>query len=215
MQRTPHNHTHTSRTAACLVLAALTGTALLLAGCAASKPATDVEIKLPPSGERLAEAIRLTAKGQEAQTAGDAAVAIGFYKQAIALSADAPSAAWNNLGMLSMEQGNYREAAGYLSTAAQLAPLDPQPMYNLGLTYHKAGWDRQALEAFLGALDREPNYVGAIRGAATATMRLRETDEDALERLEHALLIETDPTWRSVFERERLAMEARLDIEDR
>ncbi len=184
-------------------------------GCAETKKSQGLIIKLPPSGERLAEAIRLTALGERAQDEGDDGTAMAFYKEATTLSSDAPSAAWNNLGMLHLKHKEYLDARRYLSTASQIAPLDPQPMYNLGLTYHNAGWDRQALESFLLALDREPNYIEAIRGAATATMRLRLTEEDALDRLKHALLVETDATWRDVFERERLAMESRLEIENR
>ena len=184
-------------------------------GCASTPQAEGPLIKFPPSGERLAEAIRLTAMGERAQSEGDDDAAMALYKEATTLSSDAPSAAWNNLGMLYMEQKDYLQAKRYLSTASQLAPLDPQPMYNLGLAYHNAGWDRQALDSFLLALDREPNYIPAIRGAATAAMRLRLTDEDALDRLKHALLVERDPTWRGVFERERLAMQSRLEIENR
>ncbi len=224
MQPTPHTqsqHTHAPHHAyaagrVCLARALTLALVLALTSCAAPRSVQQgPPIPPPPRDNRLARAIELTAQGERAQNAGDSAAAMDLYKEATTLSADAPSAAWNNLGMLHMERGHYREAAGHLSTAAQLAPFDPQPMYNLGLTYHNAGWDRRALEAFLGALDREPNYAPAIRGAATATMRLRITDEDALDRLRHALLIETDPTWRSVFQREYLAMEARLDLEDR
>ncbi len=188
---------------------------LVCAGCAGPRPPRDVVIPMPPGADRLAEAIDLTARGERAQEAGDIEAAMEYYRQATRLSADAPAAAWNNLGVIHMTREAYVDAAAHLRTASELAPLDPQPMYNLGLTFHQAGWDRQALESFVAALQREPNYLEAIRGAVTAAMRLRLTDEDALERLEHALLVETDPRWRAIFQRERLAMETRLEASRR
>lgn len=188
---------------------------LVCAGCAETRQRRDVVIPMPPGVDRLAEAIELTSRGERAQEAGDIEAAMEYYRQATRLSADAPAAAWNNLGMIHMQRGEYVDAAAHLRTASELAPLDPQPMYNLGLTFHQAGWDRQALESFIAALQREPNYLEAIRGAVTAAMRLRLTDEDALERLEHALLIETEPRWRAIFERERLSMETRLEASRR
>ena len=184
---------------------------LVCAGCAQKPQHRDIIIPMPAGADRRAEAIDLTARGERAQEAGDLEAAMEYYEQATRLSADAPAAAWNNLGMIHMQRGEYVDAVAYLRTASELAPLDPQPMYNLGLTFHQAGWDRQALESFIAALEREPNYLEAIRGAVTAAMRLRLTDEDALERLEHALLVETDPRWRAIFQRERLSMETRLE----
>lgn len=184
---------------------------LVCVGCAQKSKHRDIIIPMPAGADRLAEAIDLTARGERAQEAGDLEAAMEYYQQATRLSADAPAAAWNNLGMIHMQRGEYVGAVAHLRTASELAPLDPQPMYNLGLTFHQAGWDRQALESFIAALEREPNYLEAIRGAVTAAMRLRLTDEDALERLEHALLVETDPRWRAIFQRERLSMETRLE----
>ena len=217
MQRQPNNNDTRWKTGAGTLCAAIIAIGAISGplGCAETKQSEGPVIEFPPSGERLAQAIRLTAQGERAQVAGDNEAAMTFYKEATTMSSDAPSAAWNNLGMLYMEQEDYLKAKRYLSIAVQLAPLDPQPMYNLALAYHNAGWDRQALDSFLLALDREPNYIPAIRGAATATMRLRLTQEDALDRLKHALLVERDPTWRGVFERERLAMKSRLEIENR
>ena len=147
---------------------------LVCVGCAQRSKHRDIIIPMPAGADRLAEAIDLTARGERAQEAGDLEAAMEFYSQATRLSADAPAAAWNNLGMIHMQRGEYVGAVAHLRTASELAPLDPQPMYNLGLTFHQAGWDRQALESFIAALEREPNYLEEIRGAVRARTARRD-----------------------------------------
>jgi hypothetical protein len=81
----------------------------------------------------------------------------------------------------------------------------------VGNAYHEAGYEREALEAYLAALDREPNHLDAIRGAFRSSRILSLVDEDALARVTHAILIETDPQWRYIMKQERIRIESRLE----
>jgi hypothetical protein len=65
------------------------------------------------------------------------------------------------------------------------------------------------------ALERSPNYLPALRGAVKAAHLLGEADERRLDQVKRALLIETDEQWRTVFERERVRIVGRLELDRR
>lgn len=118
--------------------------------------------------------------------------------------------AWNNLGVVLMDQEQYLEAGEAFDRAAQLEPSDPRPVYNRGLLWFERGYLQDSMPHFLEALERDPNYLPALRSAIRASIRLRETSEVTLDQIKRALLIETDQKWRDYFERQRLLIEASL-----
>jgi len=87
---------------------------------------------------------------------------------------------------------------------------DPRPYYNIGVIYQQTLHDKEALEYFLMSLARDSRYLPSLRGATASGKRLDVTDEAALKRVRTALLIETDPRWRSIFETETLRIEGSL-----
>jgi tetratricopeptide (TPR) repeat protein len=160
-----------------------------------------------PEPERIARAYQLA---KRAARADDAADAERLYREAVATYAEfAP--AWNNLGVSLMLQERYLEAAEAFDRAAELAPADPRPPYNRGLLWFRRAYPREALPFFLVALERDPNYLPALRAAVQTEIRLRESSTATLDRIQRALLLETDPKWRSQFELQRIRVEAELD----
>jgi tetratricopeptide (TPR) repeat protein len=109
-----------------------------------------------------------------------------------------------------MEKENYSDAAEMFKSAADLAPEDPRPFYNIGLIYQKAVYDEKALEYFLKSLERDPKYLPSLRGAIVSGKRLDISDEPSLSRVRTALLIETDPQWRRIFQAEQFRIEGTM-----
>lgn len=178
--------------------------ASLLAACASHHAQAPAERTARPRDPQ--QALRLATRAQAAADAGDADQAIELYNEAL-LQDDSLAFAWNNLGLELMDRFAYQDAVLAFTRAADLTPRDPRPMTNAGIAYHRAGFDREALRHFEYALERDPNWIEALRGAGRATRRLHLSDDDALERTRRALLIEPDPKWRSFFERERIRIE--------
>lgn len=192
--------------------------AALVIGAALSACSTSTKTTLPADihseAERRAEAIRYVGKAQEATKKGDNDEALEFYRQAIQLT-DSLDTAWNNLGVLLLEEKNYQAAIFAFGRAADLNPSDPRPMTNIGIAYSRAGHSEKALRAFEDALLRDPNWLDALRGAGKATMLLRIADDKALARTMHALLIEPDDEWRAIFEREKFRIQRMIDSRER
>lgn len=179
---------------------------LLLSGC----KGIDVP---PPEGDspnaRMKEAYDLSLKAQEAQKQGKTAEAIEYYQRSVALQPNLRGA-WNNLGVLLMEQRMYLNAAEAFKRESDLAPEDPRPLENLGLVYFNAGFADQAMTQYFRALERDPNWIPALRGIALSSRRLVQADQRIADVLRRALMLETDPEWRKIFEQERLRVENQL-----
>ena len=186
---------------------ALAAAALLAVGCTADLNTGPVTT---PS-ERLTEANRLVTQGIAAQHEGKLDTAADFYKRSIELNPNAPMA-WNNLGTVLMTQGHYLDAAAALKRAAEVNPdpHDPRAFENLGLVYYNAGFAEQSLQYYEMALDRDANWVPALRGTALAARKLNKSDERLADVMRRGLMIETDPKWREVFQRERVRIEGAL-----
>lgn len=204
------------RLAPALTLLALAALALA-AGACASRQQTPLIIPASDKSQRLAQAAQLAGQAQQAQTQAQLATdperraelntrAMDLYRQSIEQSGDLWSA-WNNLGVLHMQRGEYAEAARMFQVAADVSPTDPRPLENLGVLYHQNGNDREALQAFKQALAREPNYLPAVRGAVRTAKRLGLNDEASLELVRRGLMLESDPEWRRVFEAEQVRLE--------
>ncbi|MEC9372741.1 MAG: tetratricopeptide repeat protein [Planctomycetota bacterium] len=171
-------------------------------GCARSdraeaKPAPAV----PPRNLVLAQE-----KAKQAQAAKKPERAIALYQEALSAFPEF-SAAWNNLGVLLLQQDRYLEAAEAFAQAAEQGQADPRGLYNLGLVWDRRNWPEQALELYLRALQRDPDYLPALRGAIRAERTLGRAEEETLERIRRALLRDRDDQWLEYFELQRSRVE--------
>lgn len=176
---------------------------LAVGGCATGRQPGVVRIPIEDQSARVVEARRLALAAQNAK---DTDEAIALYRRSVEAYRDlAP--AWNNLGVLLMERQQYLDAAEAFTTASEIQPTDARPLYNLGLTWEKAGYLRDALRHYIAALGRDPRYQPALRGAVRAEQLLGDVSEDTLHRLRAALGQEQDERWRAWFELQRPQVE--------
>ncbi len=196
------------RPSACplLIGVALLGAGAPMPGCKSTSTPTEAATQ---SAERTNEAVRLAEEARRAELAGDDARAIELYRQSLRYSDDL-FYAWNNLGVLLMKQQNYVDAVSVFKVAAEIKPTDPTPLENIGTAYYNRKWHQKALEYYLLALERDPTYLQALRGAIRAGYSLGLADEASLERVKAAIMRETDPDYRGFFEREQFRIEAAL-----
>jgi len=161
--------------------------------------------------DRLDEANRLVALGVSAQESNDLDTALVYYKRSLELNPNAV-VPWHNLGLVLMEQGHYLDAAAALKRAAEVNPdpHDARPFASLGLLYYKAGFAEQSLEYYTMSLERDPNWLPSLRGTALSAAKLNKSDQRLADVMRRGLMIETDPKWRDVFERQRLRVEGQL-----
>lgn len=175
--------------------------ALAPAGCNSAK-----RIDVSQRDRSVAEGIERARLAQEAK---DPARAVALYQEAVQFYPEF-AAAWNNLGRLLMDSQQYLDAAVAFSNAAENAPTDPRPLYNLGLTWDRAGYADDALRIYKQALARDPRYLPALRGAVRIESLLVRFEPETLERIRMALGQETDADWRLYFETQRAQVEQQL-----
>jgi len=135
--------------------------------------------------------------------------ALAEYRMAIELDKKL-YAAWNNMGQLLMEQGNYADAVSAFKVASGLEPSDPRPQYNMGIAYQRVGWAKDSFEHFVSALERDPNYLPALRGAIRAADMLGAGTEPILGYIKTAQLRETDEEWREYLSTQYYRVQALL-----
>lgn len=176
-------------------------------GCAGPGSAQQSrEIRLEDQSAKIAQARRIALSAQDAETPGEA---IDAYRSALdAYNGLGP--VWNNLGVVLLDEGRYLEAAESFASASERSPTDPRPLYNLGLTWERAGYLEDALTFYGQALNRDPRYLPALRGAIRTERYLGLATEQTLDRLRRALLLEQDPRWRAWFQRQRPSVEEEL-----
>lgn len=175
------------------------------------RPASTQDAEQIDYEQRLAEAMRSLDRGRDFQERNDLDRAEAEFRHSIELLPDM-GAAWNNLGLVYMARDRTLEADSAFRSAADAMPTDPRPLVNLGILLHNKGHATQARTAFLGALRRDPNHVEALRGAYVADLALRTTDEDMLDRVSRALLVERDPVWAEKYRFEKLRLEQALRV---
>lgn len=193
--------------------------ALLLAGLPAcssgpslkdrQKAAANASDAIAQLNQRHAEAVRLSQEAEKLETS-DPDKAIATYQQALSFD-DSLHNAWNNLGTLLMAKGNYSDAVAAFQSAADLMPADPRPEYNIGIAYQRNGWGNEAYRHFALALERDPSHLPSMRGFVRAAEMTGKADDRTVDIIERATLRETDPAWKSYFERQRYRVEAVLD----
>lgn len=185
--------------------------ALLAAACVSPTACTIPQSSRGPGASlaRQGEAAKLATQAEKALRDQKYEKAEEYGRQAIGLAPDL-AGAWNNLGVALMEQQKYMDAAQAFKRAGDLTPTDPTPYENLGLVYYRAGFDTEALRWYTEALNRDPNWLPALRGAVACAQRLKKADEATLERCNRGLMLEQDDKWRETFERQKLRIEADL-----
>lgn len=200
--------TNTGRLARMILVAGVLGGAV--GGCASSRSrdlglsdGRDVSVDLN-------RAVALVAQAQRAQKDEKNSEAIALYQEAVQMYRDFP-AAWNNMGVLMLKEQRYLEAAECFVNAQEMAPQDPRPAYNLGLTWDKAGYPSDALSHYQHALQRDGKYLPALRGAARASWLLRRYTDSSLDTVRTALAIERDGRWREWLELENVRIQNELD----
>ncbi|MBL8744778.1 MAG: tetratricopeptide repeat protein [Phycisphaerae bacterium] len=191
-QPTGRSARNTARRTAHLVAWMAIASAMCFAGGCSKK----ISVGLPP-GLAEDEARRLNVARQlasEAQSIKDPSRAAEKYKDAVREYREFPSA-WTNLGVLMMNDQQYLQAAEAFNTAAELDATDPRPLYNLGLLYDRRGYLREARSYYEKALDRDDNFLPALRGVIRADSLLSEGSSQTLRWLERALMLEQDRKW--------------------
>jgi len=158
---------------------------------------------------RRAEAVRLAQEAERFE-ASDRPRAIATYRQALSID-DTLHNAWNNLGMLLMEDGNYADAVAAFQVAGDLMPVDPRPHYNIGLAYQRNGWGEEAYRNFAIALERDPSHLPSMRGFIRAVEMTGRADDRTVQIIRTAMMRETDEEWRAYFQRQRYRVEAMME----
>ena len=192
--------TQRTRRSSRAALAARTGAALaalvtlaLVGAC--NNRTTSVSL-LPPGlieseTRRLVQAQGLAA---EAYRTRDEEEAMRRYTEAVRIYRELP-VAWNNLGVLLMKNERYVEASSAFTAAAELAPNDPRPVYNRGLLLDRRGYVIEARAEYARALERDGQYLPALRAGIRADARRNDGSMQTLEWVERALMLEQDPAW--------------------
>ncbi|MBX3365107.1 MAG: tetratricopeptide repeat protein [Phycisphaeraceae bacterium] len=157
-----------------------------------------------------ARARELAIQAERAASEGRVDAAIDLYRQALNTWSKLPSA-YNNLGILLRLKGDDQSAAEAFSIASEQDPTDARPPYNLGSVYLDKGWPRRAAEYFHQALDRDPNYLPALRGAIRSADLLFLADDRTLEYIERATMMERDPAWAAYITRQRFRVEQQIE----
>lgn len=200
------------RIRAALLASATLGLAGAIGGCASG--AGDGPTRQKPSMAQMREALpnlpEARKKALQAQRTKDPEKAIRLYREAVG-AFPGFSAAWNNLGVLLMDEQEFLEAAEAFAAAADQAPSDPRPMYNLGALWDKQGWPEDALRFYLKALDRDSRYQPALRGVIRMESLLDRADENTMTRLKTALLQESDERWREFLLLQRARAKKRVE----
>ncbi|HEU5337575.1 MAG TPA: FG-GAP-like repeat-containing protein, partial [Terriglobales bacterium] len=116
------------------------------------------------------------------------------FEGAVKLRASYPDTlpnAWNNLGLLSAEEGRMQEAAGYFQQALRLNPDSVIALENLGNVYRQQRqWDK-AREVFQRALGVDPESAEANYGLAMVYAAADDT-QHTYDYLQKALQVRPD-----------------------
>ncbi len=159
--------------------------------------------------DRIARANELAGQANQAQDAGHIEEAIRLNRAALTEYSEFP-AAWNNLGMLLMERDQNLEAVAAFERAAELSSTDPRFPYNIGVIWWRLGYGEDASKQFNRALERDPNYLPALRHSIQWDVRRGQPTEATADRLRRALLIERDAESRQWLLRQQLLVSETL-----
>lgn len=186
-------HTRRLALAACTLVA--------LAGCQ-SRPYADLPSTPTDTNKQITQASAIVREAQRYELAGNDTEAIAKYREAINTYTELP-VAWNNLGRLLMKRSENLGAADAFKTASELSPTDPRPLYNLGALWEGLGYLEDAQRWYNQALNRDHDYLPALRRYIIIEEIFLNPDPTTFERVQTALLIEKDPWWIDRFKRAR------------
>lgn len=148
----------------------------LSAVIAACKSTTPGPYSTPAEGSRsIVQAERISREGAEFAEK-DPGKAEAMFREALTKDLFY-GPAHNNLGVLHLKQEKLYEAANEFEWARKLMPGHPDPRVNLALTLERAGKVEDALASFRSALEVYPDYLPAIEGIASLTLRAGKKDE--------------------------------------
>lgn len=125
-------------------------------GAGSATPFRRAEWNRPPAPT----AAEIVARGEDAARTGDYALAISYYRDAIALDSALPSA-WNNMGIAYFKLGRTQDALEAYENAAKLAPSNADIYFNMGLAHYKLGDVYAARRSFAQALSLNPDHAQA------------------------------------------------------
>ncbi|MBX3358176.1 MAG: tetratricopeptide repeat protein [Phycisphaeraceae bacterium] len=188
----------------------LTMGAAALAGCSNTKQQFIDPPNYSEMSARFDKARSLAFAAQTAEKNNKPDEAISLYRQSLEQYREMPMV-WNNMGALLLAKGEGMEAASAFRMAGDLSPKDPRPMFNLGVLWEQRGYADEAARYYTLALDRDENYLDALRYSIRLdTHILLRTNDVTARRLQRALLLETDPKWREFFLREKSRIDAKM-----
>ncbi len=188
------------------------GVVFVLGGCASNQ---ERAFELPDAarpevqGEQIRKAHELASRAEQAGQAKRYDEAISLYQQALATYRAFPSA-WLNLGVMHMKLGNGLQALEAFNAAADADPTDPRPYFNIGAMYEEKFYYNEAIASYNKALERDPNLLPALRRSIYLQMQTSSFTPASKERVMRALLIETDPTYKSIFEQVKIRLDNEL-----
>jgi tetratricopeptide (TPR) repeat protein len=189
---------------ATLLCSLMLGSAATLQGCKSSSN----QFKGDGSAN-LRKALDHASRGESLRKAGKFAPAAEEYKKSLAAKSDL-GAVWVNYGACLVELGDFMPARDAFLRAADLLPADPTPYENLGTLYHLRGYDEKALEYYNLSLEKEANWLPSLRGSVMSAKNLRLGDDNALDRVNRAIIMEKDPKFLLMMQNERFRIEALL-----
>ena len=162
----------------------------------------DSTTRLRPD-ERRREAVRLTALA--AQDRDDPERAEALLRQAMAAD-PYHGPAHGNLGVLLLEAGKLYDAAWQFQYAAKLMPNNPDPLFNLGIVYERAGKPRLAAEHYERLLTIAPDDVLACAQLARIYISLRRDHVRVAELLDAVSGGHPNADWRDWAQLQRIRM---------
>jgi len=117
------------------------------------------------------------------------------FRRAVRADGDL-GAAWNNLGVLAMEDGDLGVAVRALERARMLLPGDPDPRINLALALYRGGNVSGALESVTNALASAPDHLPALQTAAWIAVTEDRAPEALTQWLDRIAQHGTTRAWR-------------------
>lgn len=156
------------------------------------------------------EALELFRQASQLHQDGEYDKALQRYRESIDKD-NTIFATWNNMGELLMQQKNYADAVAAYKVASDLQITDPRPDYNIGLAYQTIGWGDESYTHFQRSLDRDENYLPALRGVVRSAEMIGAGDQRILDFIRNGQLRETNDQWREYFDRQRFRVEKLIE----
>ncbi len=121
------------------------------------------------------------------------------------------SAGWNNLAIALQRAQRYDDADAAYARAAELDPTDYRPVFNRGLLHFERGFLREAGTFFERAADIDDAQLGPLVYAIRVDQRLGRQDENTLELIERAMMLETNPVYLTTLRSDRIRLMTDLE----